>query len=339
MKLRLYILVAVSQFFTVTMYCQNVAVNASGAVADPSAMLDIQSNSKGVLIPRMTTAQRTGISHPATGLLVFDTNTGSFWFNKSTGWEELVDRSNASWQEDASFNLTTKNGGTVNISGAGAPSGNGKLNVVHHAASTNSNESILQLYRSTSGTAATGISGSIDFFNEVSDGSHPATAKIMCKNLNVTVGNQASALEFLTSISGVLTTQLYVGPFSVGIGTASPNFASKLDVAGNINTSTKFIRTGVTGTSNLVPLCYGASSGATILSGTGNFTITASTTNIGVYFIENASIDEDCIAIATPKSGVKFITCSASAGKVTVSCHNQMGSPSSAEFQFVIYKL
>jgi len=56
---------------------------------DASSMLDIQSTSKGILIPRMTTTQRTAISNPATGLMVFDTTTQSFWFY-NTSWTELA---------------------------------------------------------------------------------------------------------------------------------------------------------------------------------------------------------------------------------------------------------
>jgi hypothetical protein len=59
---------------------------------DTSSMLDIQSTTTGVLIPRMTTAQRTVISSPANGLLVFDTTTNSFWFY-TTSWNELLDGS------------------------------------------------------------------------------------------------------------------------------------------------------------------------------------------------------------------------------------------------------
>ena len=55
-----------------------------------SSMLDIQSTTKGVLIPRMTTAQRAAISTPANGLLVFDTDTKSFWFYNVNTWKELV---------------------------------------------------------------------------------------------------------------------------------------------------------------------------------------------------------------------------------------------------------
>lgn len=56
---------------------------------DASAMLDITSTTKGVLVPRLTEVQRTGISNPAEGLMVFDTTSQSFWFY-SGGWVQLV---------------------------------------------------------------------------------------------------------------------------------------------------------------------------------------------------------------------------------------------------------
>ena len=54
------------------------------AVPDPSAALDIVSTDKGMLIPRMTTVQRTAINNPATGLLVYDTNLKEIYQNAGT---------------------------------------------------------------------------------------------------------------------------------------------------------------------------------------------------------------------------------------------------------------
>jgi hypothetical protein len=67
-------------------FAQNgVAIAASAATADPSAMLDIQSTSKGALVPRMTNAQRAAISLPATALLVFCTDAPSgYYYNAGT---------------------------------------------------------------------------------------------------------------------------------------------------------------------------------------------------------------------------------------------------------------
>ncbi|PCJ82151.1 MAG: hypothetical protein COA57_13480 [Flavobacteriales bacterium] len=47
---------------------------------DNSAILDVESTALGILIPRMTTVQRNAITGPANGLLVFDTDSVSFWF-------------------------------------------------------------------------------------------------------------------------------------------------------------------------------------------------------------------------------------------------------------------
>jgi hypothetical protein len=72
---------------------QNVGINATGAAPVASAMLDISSTTSGLLIPRMTTAQRTAIASPANGLLVFDTNLNcQFMYLSSTGtWRSLCD--------------------------------------------------------------------------------------------------------------------------------------------------------------------------------------------------------------------------------------------------------
>ncbi len=82
-------------FFIMLIVVFFVTVNAMAQVGigttnpEESSMLDIQSTTKGVLIPRMTTAQRTAISSPVIGLLVFDSTTQSFWFYTSS-WQELA---------------------------------------------------------------------------------------------------------------------------------------------------------------------------------------------------------------------------------------------------------
>ncbi len=66
-----------------------VGINQTGATPDPSAMLDVNSTSSGLLIPRMTTAQRNSISTPATGLMIFNTTTACLEVYYGGVWNSL----------------------------------------------------------------------------------------------------------------------------------------------------------------------------------------------------------------------------------------------------------
>ena len=59
--------------------CAQVSVNTDGSQADPSAIFDAKSTGKGILIPRMTTAQIGSIASPANGLQVFNTDNGKLY--------------------------------------------------------------------------------------------------------------------------------------------------------------------------------------------------------------------------------------------------------------------
>ncbi len=78
---------------------QGVSVNQSGADPDASAILDVSSTSQGMLVPRMTDAQRDLIATPATGLLVYQTNGAQgFYFYDGTSWVSLNALSNVTTQ-------------------------------------------------------------------------------------------------------------------------------------------------------------------------------------------------------------------------------------------------
>jgi trimeric autotransporter adhesin len=80
-----------------------VAVNTDGSSPDPSAMLDVKSTNKGLLAPRMSTAQRLAIGSPAEGLMVYDTDLHALFIYHS-GWKLTLDN-NTGW-------LLTGNSGT-----------------------------------------------------------------------------------------------------------------------------------------------------------------------------------------------------------------------------------
>ncbi len=89
----------------------NVGIGTSSP--DQSAILDLSSPDKGLLVPRLTTSQRLAIMNPANSLLVFDTNVGCFYY-----WNQV----NVQW-----INLClagpTGNTGTTGITGTAGPTG------------------------------------------------------------------------------------------------------------------------------------------------------------------------------------------------------------------------
>jgi len=65
--------------FLLTRVCvfAQVGINSDNTAPDESAMLDVKSSLKGLLLPRMTRIQRNSISTPAEGLMVYCTNCGA----------------------------------------------------------------------------------------------------------------------------------------------------------------------------------------------------------------------------------------------------------------------
>jgi len=85
MRKQLFVLLLLSQLtITKKTFSQNIAINATGSLPDTSAMLDVSSTVKGFLSPRMTTGEQNAIPLPATGLLVYNTTTGSLNVNTGT---------------------------------------------------------------------------------------------------------------------------------------------------------------------------------------------------------------------------------------------------------------
>lgn len=83
-----------SYLYLLVFLCMNfVSAQVGIGTESPAStsILDIQSTTTGVLLPRMTTAQRTAITTPANGLTVFDTDIQSYYFYNATEtqWESL----------------------------------------------------------------------------------------------------------------------------------------------------------------------------------------------------------------------------------------------------------
>jgi hypothetical protein len=66
----------------------NVGIGTSSPSA--SALLDVQSTTKGVRMPNMTTTQKNAISSPAAGLMVFDTTLAKLCVYSGAAWQTIT---------------------------------------------------------------------------------------------------------------------------------------------------------------------------------------------------------------------------------------------------------
>jgi len=89
---KIFFLMSLIVFGIINVRAQNIfpATGSAGigtTTPDASSLLEVKSTTKGVLISRMTKAQRDAIATPATGLLIFQTNsTPGFYYFNGTAW-------------------------------------------------------------------------------------------------------------------------------------------------------------------------------------------------------------------------------------------------------------
>jgi hypothetical protein len=109
-------------FFVVAAHAQNIGIGTTQP--DASAALDISSSNKGLLIPRIDLAAAAPVT-PATGLMVFNTNTAysggtGLYINMGTAatpqWMQLVPSTSGSFVRNQSDQQANSN---FNVSGSG----------------------------------------------------------------------------------------------------------------------------------------------------------------------------------------------------------------------------
>ncbi|KAA9035490.1 tail fiber domain-containing protein [Ginsengibacter hankyongi] len=194
-------------------YAQSVGIGTT--TPNTSSMLDVSATDKGMLVPRMTTVQRTAITSPAKGLLVFDNDVSSFFFYNGTAWTQLSAGSSTNFWSANGSDISNTNGGKVGIGTAAPLSALGVQTPTGNYGFTH-----------TDGTVTIGsyVNANFGWFGTRSN--HPLT--------------------FFTADGGPQMTLLQNGNF--GIGTITPQ--AKLHVAGNIKVdaaNTIELGAGVTG--------------------------------------------------------------------------------------------
>jgi hypothetical protein len=204
-------------FYSVNSFAQ-VGINTTGAAPDPNAVMDISSTTKGLLIPRMTTAQRNTLA-TSVGLTVYDTDTQGFWFHNGTTWVN----SSTQWNTNAS-GINYLNGnvgiGTTIPSAYGHGGINKVLNIYNPNTIPDAQSQVILSSNSLLGSLGgltwasanittsdqrTGFIGS--FFESGSSASAPRASMV-----------------FYTSNGGFFSERFRINSFgNIGIGTTSPN--------------------------------------------------------------------------------------------------------------------
>lgn len=126
-----------------TAHAQGVGISESSIVPDPSAILELRSTARGLLVPRMSTAGRDAIASPAEGLVIFNTTTDEFNVYDGSAWASYFSIVSAtsggvpffsSTASLASSSLLTANALMVGGGAGGAPStiGMGTATTVLH---------------------------------------------------------------------------------------------------------------------------------------------------------------------------------------------------------------
>ncbi|MES2774123.1 MAG: hypothetical protein V4722_08055 [Bacteroidota bacterium] len=96
-------------FSSITTAQQSVGIGTTNPNA--SAVLDIRSTTKGILIPRMGNQQRADILNPAAGLIVYDIDFGEFFYFNGSEWKKFLNENFDYWDKTSSssrylYNLT-----------------------------------------------------------------------------------------------------------------------------------------------------------------------------------------------------------------------------------------
>ncbi len=88
--------------FSLASFAQ-VGISESTITPDASSILELNTNSKGILIPRMTASQKLSISSPAQGLMIYQTDVDTgFWYYKGSQWVALLSDFDDDWVKTSS---------------------------------------------------------------------------------------------------------------------------------------------------------------------------------------------------------------------------------------------
>ena len=232
-------------FFLLLFNCllsQTVGINSTGAVPATSAMLDVASTNKGLLIPRVDIIDLSTpvpVAAPVTSLLVYNTNIVSgigYYYWNGTSWIQLLDVSSTvddhDWYKETTTTAPTAitddifTEGKVRISTPNYP----PLMVERTSTVTNGIAGVIRAKKSTSVDMIDGFGTRLDFAIEDNSGVDNEIAHIGAVRDGA---DNSGRLQLWTENLGVDGVRMVIEPDGdIGIGVVTP--LERLDVNGDI---------------------------------------------------------------------------------------------------------
>jgi len=149
-----------------------------------SAVMDVASANKGILVPRMSQTNRLAISNPANGLLVYDSTVHRLYQYQQGEWRYML--TNANWAQSSSRNWTYN---TIDSVGIGISTPTEKLDVSGTIQSRNNTRADGSILASGDISAATLVATTalVADGNAATEGTITAQGDIDLDNIGTTI--------------------------------------------------------------------------------------------------------------------------------------------------------
>ena len=340
-----YTLIVIALSFIIrSASAQNIGINSTGATPNASAMLDIVSSTSGLLIPRMTTAQKTALNPlpvAAQGLLIYQTDgseglyyntsitTTPIWNALSPGaivlplsisdggtglaTKSFVDlttlQNNINGAKTFLVNVTVPTLNTITV-GLGPGTGN----------ATNTALGLSALAGNTTATNVTAV-GNQALIGNTTGGSSVAVGYQALMANTTGVSNTATGSQALfTTTTGGFNTAYGGGALytTTGIGNTATGYHSLYsNTSGGSNTAIGY-RAGFSNSSGTQNTFIGYNTGTGITSGTNNTILGANVTGLAVTLANNIVLANGAGTINAQHDGIDWtLTGGLTAGGIT----------------------